>query len=148
MNWSGGFTRIWLALAASGLLTRCVAIPFAVGWFLTGTIAHSQPNDRYEEVRVQAKTLAERCIDNSKREQCVLFIWAILDTLTTMAPEQACFPVAPHPTAGVIAYSKEIYVGAIKALVDTARYAPTAPAADVVTRYLAGTYKCGNRSER
>jgi hypothetical protein len=80
-----------------------------------------------------------------KRDQCILFIWAILDTLTTMMPELACYPVSPHPTAGAIAYSNEIYVGAIKALADTARYAPTAPAADVVVRYLADTYKCSHK---
>jgi hypothetical protein len=112
---------------------------------ITCNVAYSQPSDRYSEARVQAKILAERCADNNKRDQCILFIWAILDTLTIMAPEQACFPIAPHPTAGVAAYSNEIYVGAIKALADTARFAPTAPAADVVTRYLADTYKCSNK---
>jgi hypothetical protein len=126
---------------------RHLAIPLAViAWLVAYHSARSQAPDKYSEVRVQTKILAERCIDSSKRDQCVLFIWAILDTLTTMAPEQACFPVEPHPTEGVIAYSKSIYVGAIKALVDTARYAPTAPAADVVARYLAETYKCAKQN--
>jgi hypothetical protein len=141
-RYAGNDENIYNSLNGQKIVARCAAIFLAVSWFLTCTIARSQTADRYSEVRVQAKILAERCVDSSKREQCVLYIWAILDTLTTMAPEQACFPIGPHPTAGGIAYSKEIYVGAIKALVDTARYAPTAPAADVVTRYLAETYKC------
>jgi hypothetical protein len=113
-----------------------------VVWLVTCNFAYSQPTDRYSEARVQTKTLAERCADNGRRDQCILFIWGVLDTLTTMMPAQACYPVSPHPTTGSFAYSNEIYIGAIKALTDTARYAPTAPAADVVIRYLADTYKC------
>ena len=103
---------------------------------------YTAPTDPYSEARVQAKIMAERCVDSTTRNQCVLFIWAILDTLTTTAIGQTCFPVEIHPSTGLPAYSKQIYVGAIRALAETSHYAPTTSAADIVVRYLAETYKC------